>query len=388
MIDLDETAREALETLREKGLLRRIRQTEALEGMLVRREGRALVNFSSNDYLGLARHPALIAAAGEAAMAHGAGAGASRLVTGDHPLYARLERRIAEVKGTEDAVVFGSGYLANVGTIPVLVGRGDLILADKFAHACILDGAQLSGADMLRFRHNDMAHLEEHLAAHRGRHRRCLIVTDGVFSMDGDLAPLPDILALARQYDAWVMTDDAHALGVVGQGENWGRGSGFAFDPVARADVQMGTLSKAVGAYGGYVAGSATLCDWLRNRARSLVYSTGLPPGVVAAASAALDIVTLDAGRVARPLMLARRLAGRLGLAEPASAILPLIVGDAEAAVAMARRLEDEGFLVAAIRPPTVPQGTARLRITLSAAHEEGQVDALADALTAMGLAR
>jgi 8-amino-7-oxononanoate synthase len=240
MIDLDQTAREALETLEEKGLLRRIRQTQTLEGMLVRREGRTLINFSSNDYLGLARHPALTAAAGEAATEYGAGAGASRLVTGDHPLYARLERKIAEMKGTDDAVVFGSGYLANVGTIPVLAGRGDLILADKFAHACILDGGQLSGADLLRFRHNDMAHLEDHLHTHRTRHRRCLIITDGVFSMDGDLAPLPDILALARQYDAWVMTDDAHALGVVGGG----RGSGFAFDPMARADVQMGTLSR------------------------------------------------------------------------------------------------------------------------------------------------
>jgi 8-amino-7-oxononanoate synthase len=387
MIDLDQTAREALETLEEKGLLRRIRQTEIVEGMVVRREGRRLINFSSNDYLGLAHHPALTAAAGEAATAYGAGAGASRLVTGDHPLYARLERRIAEVKGTADAVVFGSGYLANVGTIPVLAGRGDLILVDKFAHACILDGAQISGADMLRFRHNDMAHLEDHLATHRARYRRCLIVTDGVFSMDGDLAPLPDIIVLARQYDAWVMTDDAHALGVVGIGKNCGRGSGFAFDPVARADVQMGTLSKAVGAYGGYVAGSQLLCDWLRNRARSLVYATGLPPGVVASAIAALDIITLDAGRVARPLTLARRLTDRLGLNTPDSAIVPLIIGDADAAVATAGRLEEQGFLVAAIRPPTVPQGTARLRVTLSAAHGEDQVDALAEALAGLELA-
>jgi len=387
MTDLDMAAQEALRTLEEKGLLRRIQETEAAEGMAVLRDGRRLVNFSSNDYLGLAHDPVLTLAASEAATEYGAGAGAARLVTGNHPLYARLERKIAEVKGTEDAVVFGSGYLANVGTIPVLAGRGDLVLTDKFAHACILDGGHLSGADMLRFRHNDMAHLEDHLKTHRGKARRCLIVTDGVFSMDGDLAPLPDILSLAEQYDAWVMTDDAHALGVVGLGKDRGRGSGFAFDPVATADVQMGTLSKAAGSYGGYVAGSRPLCDWLRNRARSFVYATGLPPAVIAASIAAMDIITLDAERVARPLELAARLANRLGLPEPESAILPLIIGDADAAVAAARTLEEEGFLVAAIRPPTVPQGTARLRITLSAAHEEPEVDALANALISLGLA-
>jgi 8-amino-7-oxononanoate synthase len=377
MTDLDKVAAAELRALAEHNLKRTILPTAPLSGVMVERAGKRLLNFSSNDYLGLSQDEAVKEAAIAAAARYGAGAGASRLVTGDHPLYEELEAAIAALKGTEDAVVFGSGYLANLGTLSALMGRGDLIIADKLAHASLLDGARLSGADMLRFPHNDLDRLESLLSKERPKARRCLVVTEGVFSMDGDLAPLPEILSLARRHDAWTMTDDAHALGVIGGG----RGSGFAFAEPLSPDIQMGTLSKAVGSYGGYVAGSKMLCDLLRNRGRSLVYSTGLPPAVVGAAIAGLAVIATDRTRVARPAALARRLAEALDLPEPQSAILPVVIGDAQATVAAAGRLAGRGFLAIAIRPPTVPQGTARLRVTLTSLHEDDHVDALGRAL-------
>jgi len=339
-----------------------------------------LVSFACNDYLGLSQHPDVIEASCRATHDFGAGAGASRHVTGNHPLYAALERRLADLKGTEDAVVFGSGYLANVGVIPALVGSEDLIVMDEHCHSCLFAGATLARSHVLRFAHNDAAQAEALLAGHRGQHHHCLVLTEGVFSMDGDLAPLPALLASARRHDAWLMTDDAHGLGVVGDG----RGSGFVDGVPLEIAVQMGTLSKAVGSYGGYVCTSRAVADLLRNRARSLIYTTGLPPGVVAAATKALEIIASDPALVAKPLANAAAFAAALKIPEPQSPIVPIVLGTPERAVQASAALEELGFLVVAIRPPTVPEGTARLRVTFSAAHSAEDIEGLAGAMTAV----
>jgi 8-amino-7-oxononanoate synthase len=271
--------------------------------------------------------------------------------------------------------VFGSGYLANTGIIPALVGRTDLVLVDKLAHACIWDGARLSGATVIDFRHNDVAHLEELLTEKRATHRHVLIATDGVFSMDGDLAPLAALATLAEKYDAWLMSDDAHGLGVVGGG----RGSAFAAGRKVDVPIQMGTLSKAVGGYGAYVCGSAPLIDLIKTRARSLIYSTGLPPASVAAAIAALDIIASDPDLVAQPVQKAQTFTRRLNLPLAESPIVPIVIGDAVKTLDASRMLEDEGFLVAPIRPPTVPAKTARLRVAFTAAHPDNEIARLAD---------
>src|SRR5690606_23322815 len=286
--------------------------------------------------------PRVVAASVEATRRYGAGAGAARLVTGNHPLYDALERRLAALKETEQAVVFGSGYLANVGILPVLAGPRDLILMDELCHSCLMTGAALSRARIERFRHNDVEHAAELLDARRGGHRHCLPVTEGVFSMDGDVAPLPELAALAARYDAWLMTDDAHALGVIGGG----KGSAHAFDPRPDVPLEMGTLSKAVGAYGGYLCASEPVAELIRNRARSFVYSTGLPPGVVAAAIAALDIIAEEPERGRAALEHARRFTGALGLPDAESAIVPIVLGSAERALAASAELERRGFLV------------------------------------------
>ncbi len=286
----------------------------------MRRGGRRLLSFSCNDYLNLTHHPAVKAAAVAAIMAHGTGAGASRLVTGNHPLHAELEAKLARLKGAEAACVFGSGYLANAGIIPVLVGEGDLLLVDALSHACLWAGAQLSRATVLTFRHNDVDHAAALLAAQRAAHAHALIVTDRVFSMDGDVAPLAELSALARAQDAWLMSDDAHGLGVVS-------------DDAHVADVQMGTLSKALGSYGGYVCASQVVIDLIQTRARTLIYSTGLPPASIAAAIAALDVIAGDPELAARPLAKAQAFTRALDLPPAQSPIVPLVLGDELAAL-------------------------------------------------------
>jgi len=363
-----------LRALEARGLRRRLVVTDRSRP---RRAGRDVVSFSCNDYLGLSADPRVVAASVEATRRYGAGAGAARLVTGNHPLYDALERRLAALKETEQAVVFGSGYLANVGILPVLAGPRDLILMDELCHSCLMTGAALSRARIERFRHNDVEHAAELLDARRGGHRHCLLVTEGVFSMDGDVAPLPELAALAARYDAWLMTDDAHALGVIGGG----KGSAHAFDPRPDVPLEMGTLSKAVGAYGGYLCASEPVAELIRNRARSFVYSTGLPPGVVAAAIAALDIIAEEPERGRAALEHARRFTGALGLPDAESAIVPIVLGSAERALAASAELERRGFLVTAIRPPTVPPGTSRLRFAFSAAHRAEDVLAAAEAV-------
>ena len=374
---LDAFAADKLRALDARGLRRRLEVTDRSASPRATRGDRRLVSFSCNDYLGLATDPRVVAASIDATRRYGAGAGAARLVTGNHPLYAALEERLAALKQTEQAVVFGSGYLANVGILPALAGARDLVLLDELCHSCLLAGAALTRARVETFRHNDVGHAEERLAALRSAYRHCVVVTEGVFSMDGDLAPLPELAAVAARYDAWLMTDDAHALGVIGGG----KGSAHAFDAHIDVPVQMGTLSKAVGAYGGYVCTSEPVAELIRNRARSFVYSTGLPPGVVAAAIAALDIIAAEPERGTAAVEHARRFTAALGLRPAQSAIVPIVLGSAERALAASAALERQGFLVTAIRPPTVPLGTARLRFAFSAAHRAEDVLAAAEAV-------
>jgi 8-amino-7-oxononanoate synthase len=377
MRSLDDFANDKLMRLQARNLRRTLVDTARENDLWVMRNGRRLLSFSCNDYLGLTQHPAVRAAAIEAIRRYGAGSGASRLVTGNHPLYAELEARLARLKGTQACCVFGSGYLANAGIIPVFVGRDDLVLIDECSHACLWAGAQLSKGTVLTFRHSDVGHVEMLLAQHRPRHKNALIATDGVFSMDGDLAPLAALAALARQHDAWLLCDDAHGLGVVGGG----RGSTFVGAGEMDVPLQMGTLSKAVGSYGGYLCASAPAVDLVRNRARTLIYSTGLPPASVAAAIAAIDVIEQEPERVARPLANARMFTRRLNLPEAASPIVPIVIGAEAAALAASAALEEEGFLVVAIRPPTVPAGTARLRLTFTASHADAQIERLASTL-------
>jgi len=378
MRSLDDFASRKLAGL-DDARLRRTPIATARDGIYVERAGRRLISFSCNDYLNLSRHPAVIKAAVEAMEHYGIGAGASRLVTGNHPLYAELEARLARLKETNAACVFGSGYLTNTGIIPALVGSDDLIVVDELSHACIHAGAKLSGATLRHYRHAEVAHAEALLSAHRAAHPHALLVTDGVFSMDGDVAPLHDLATVARRFDAWLLADDAHGLGVVGGG----RGSGFANGNGGPADVplQMGTLSKAIGAYGGYLCASQAVIDLMCTRARTFIYSTGLPPPVVAAAIAAINIIERDTAYVAEPLRKARLFARTLNLPEPQSAIVPLILGDSDAAMAAARSLEEDGFLVVAIRPPTVPRGTARLRFAFTAQHPDAEIERLAESV-------
>ena len=375
MRSLDEFANAKLGELERDSLRRALVDTTRVTGIWLLRNGRRLLSFSCNDYLNLTHHPAVMDAAVAALRSYGVGAGASRFVTGNHPLFAELEGKLARLKGTDDACVFGSGYLANLGIIPALVGRRDLVLIDELAHACLWAGARLSRAAVIPFRHADVGHVEVLLGELRRRHERALIATDGVFSMDGDIAPLPALAALAHRHDAWLMSDDAHGLGVVGGG----RGSSFVQATKADVPLQMGTLSKAVGAYGGYVCASAAVVDLIRNRARTVIYSTGLPPAIVAAANAALDLIEREPRYAALPLEKAKAFARSAGLKEPESPIVPVVLGEARAALDASRLLEEHGFLVVAIRPPTVPEGTARLRLTFTAQHPDDEIERLAD---------
>lgn len=366
MLSLDRYAEDKLDALERRALRRTLADTAREETPFVMRGGRRLLSFSCNDYLGLSRHPAVKAAAIAAVERYGAGAGASRLVTGNHPPLVALEAKLAAMKRTEAACVFGSGYLANIGVLGVLAGPDDLIVIDALAHACLFAGARLSEARTLVFAHNDVDAAAALIAAHRDAHRHALVVTETVFSMDGDRAPVAALAALAGAHDAWLLTDDAHGFGLDGG------------DAASHVPLRMGTLSKAIGGYGGYLAASAPVVALMRTRARSFVYSTGLPPASAAAALAALDIIDADPALRAEPMRKARRFTRSLNLPDAESAIVPLVLGDPEAALAASAALERAGFLVTAIRPPTVPDGTARLRFAFCALHEDDDIDRLA----------
>ncbi|MFH0953511.1 MAG: 8-amino-7-oxononanoate synthase [Verrucomicrobiota bacterium] len=374
---------EVLAGLREKGLERKL-QVYPESGGRVRLGDRTYLNFSSNDYLDLTHHPRVLAAAEDAVRRFGAGSGASRLVTGTLPIHEELEQRLAGFKGYPAALVFGSGYLANTGTISSLVGRGDAVFADKLCHASILDAITLSRAKLIRFQHNDPQHLEELLRKRQAAGRR-LVVTESVFSMDGDLAPLPELCALAEKHDAMIMVDEAHATGVFGP-----RGSGLLREHhlESAVNVSMGTLSKAMGGYGGFVACSTALRDLLVNRARGLIYTTALPPAAAGAALGALDVLGQETDLGERLLLRAAFFRKHLAAAgldtmQSASQIIPLLVGNNAKTLALSQRLREQGLLAAAIRPPTVPAGTARLRLSVTLAHTEGDLKAAADTIAA-----
>ena len=366
-----------------KGLARRlVARGGATPGRVVQ-DGRSLLNFASNDYLGLANDPRVVEAACSAARAHGWGSGASPLVSGWREPHEALAASLAEFERVEAVALFPSGFAANLGAIVALVGPGDAVYLDRLDHACLVDGARLSGAKLRVYPHNDANRLEAILARDRGKFRRSLIATDGVFSMDGDLAPLADLGDLAGRFGAMLLVDEAHGTGILGAE---GRGAAEYLGVADRVDVKVGTLSKSLGSLGGFVAGSRRLVDWLINRARPLVYSTSLPAAAAAAAIKALEVLRLEPWRRQHLAGLAETLRSSLpalGLPDvgPGGPIVPIVLGEPRSALDRSARLLERGCLVPAIRPPTVPEGTARLRISLTAAHTSGDLDRLIAAL-------
>ncbi len=361
---------------------RRRPRVDSPQGPHIVVDGRSYLTFASNDYLGLASDARLIDALADGARRFGAGSGSSHLLTGHLAAHDRFERRFADFVGREAALLFSSGYQANIGVVGALVGRGDTVFSDRLAHASLIDGCRLSGAEHVRFRHNDLDGLESRLAAHPGGAR--LIAVDAVYSMDGDLAPLADLLALAERYDAWLYVDDAHGFGVLGDG---GRGSLAAAGLDSPNLVQLATFGKAAGLAGAAVAATATVIDWLVNSARTAIFTTACPPSLAHALTVMLDVVgqadERRAGLKARILQLREGAAARgLTLLPSRTAIQPLPFGDDAAALGAAARLRERGIWVPAIRPPTVPVGSARLRVSLSAAHSAADVEALLDGLS------
>jgi 8-amino-7-oxononanoate synthase len=381
---LDDSLAEDLATLDRAGLRRALFKFDQRSGAEVMVDGKPVIDFSSNDYLGLASDARIAHAAAEALRADATGGAAARLISGNHPLHEQLEQELAGFKGAEACLLFGSGYLANTGAIPALAGRRDAIYADELNHASIIDACRLSRAEVHIIPHQDVQALADALANTAHKYRRKLIVADGVFSMDGDLFPLKDVVPLARSYDAAIYIDDAHATGVLGQN---GEGTAAHFGVDHDIDVKMGTLGKALGTVGAFVAGSSVLRDYLINRARTFIFTTATPPALAAASIAALKIAREEGWRRERLFNNARRLADGLraiGRELPERApghIVPVAIGDAESTVVIGRALRADGFLVGAIRPPTVSLGSSRLRLTVSAAHTDDQIDRIIAAL-------
>ncbi len=373
-----------LELLKGQGMLRTLKTVAGVQGPKVMLEGHEVLLLCSNNYLGLAGHPDLIEASCAATMRFGVGSGASRLVSGTMELHEQLEQRIAAFKNTEAALVFNSGYAANTGILQGLVDPADVIFSDQLNHASIIDGCQLSGARTLVYPHRDMAALESLLQAESSRrHGRFLIVTDGVFSMDGDMAPLAELVALKERYEALLMVDDAHGTGVLGA---TGRGTAELLGCLDRVDLHMGTLGKALGCFGAYLAADRVVIDTLINRSRSFIFSTSLPPGVLGAALAAFDLVDGPEGaqrrqslEVNRKLFAERLQQGGVDLCGSATQIVPVLTGEPVPTMEAARRLLDAGIFIQGIRPPTVPAGRCRLRATLMADHRPDEVRAAAD---------
>lgn len=401
MSDIDSELGLRLEDLRTQGLHRQLRRVDSPQQSRVMMGGLERINFSSNDYLGLASHPLLKEAAIRAVEQYGVGSGASRLVCGSLAPHHQLEEAIAAFKQTEAALSFSSGYATATGAVCALVRKGDVVVLDKLIHACLIDAARLSGATVRVFKHNDLSDLEEILiwakaeqqkttetAADRVHRPQILIVTESVFSMDGDLAPLRDIVELKERYGAWLMVDEAHGTGLFGEHR---RGVIEAMELTGRVEIQMGTLGKAIGAAGGYIAGSRVLIDWLINRARSFIFSTAPAPAAAAAATAALQLLGSDEGEDrmlalwARVNRMKELVIGRgWELSAVQSAILPLRVGAEDQAVRFSRDLYDRGILIPAIRYPTVARGKARLRLTASASHSWEEIDRLDAALATL----
>jgi 8-amino-7-oxononanoate synthase len=370
-----------LAELEKRGLRRSLEPLGGGQGPVVVVDGRPVVNLCSNDYLGLASDPRLVRAAVVATEREGAGAGAARLVAGDLPVHGALERRIARFKGTPSALLFSSGYHANAGVVAALVDREDAIFSDRLNHASIIDGCRLSLARTQRYPHCDVAALDRLLGSTKAR--RKLVVTDAVFGMDGDAAPLAAIVEVCERHGAMLYVDEAHATGVLGP---TGAGLCEAEGVTDRVDVVMGTLGKALGSFGAFVAGSRRLTDWLTSRARTFVFTTALPPGACGAALASLDVLVDEPARRERLHALARRMREELAamgfdMSRVVAPIFPVVLGDEHVAVEASRRLRARGYFVRAIRPPTVPPGTSRLRVSVTAAHSEDQVDGFLEAL-------
>lgn len=378
-----------LAAIRKEGLYRELRRVDSPPGVHIQAGGKALLNFSSNDYLGLANHPALKEAAIKAVEQYGAGSGASRLICGSLAPHQELEDALASFKGTEAAIAFSSGYATAVGTICALTGKDDVVIVDKLVHACVVDAAKLCGAKLRVFAHNDMEDLEAKLRwadqreakTETQRRSRTLIVTESVFSMDGDLAHLKNIVELKERYGAWLMVDEAHGTGLFGEHR---RGVAEAYEVADKIEIQMGTLGKAVGAAGGYICGSRALIDFLVNRARSFIFSTAPVPASAAAATAGIRLIQSAEGELLRRLLWARvdqlkngLVGGPWSMPVIRSAILPLILGAERRAVDTAQALREAGVYVPAIRYPTVARGEARLRLTVTAAHAREDVDSL-----------
>ncbi len=364
----------ALSAIRDRGLYRKLRMISGPQGPRVLLDGRPVLLLCSNNYLGLADHPRVREAAAEAAMRYGAGAGASRLVSGNMRIHRRLEERLADFKGYETSLLFGSGYLANMGVVQALAKPGEVVFSDALNHASIVDGCRLAGAETFVYDHGDVDHLAWGLREAEGR--GSLIVTDGVFSMDGDVAPLPEIVELARRFDARVMVDDAHGTGTIGPD---GRGSVAAAGLEDEVDVLVGTLGKSLGSYGAYVCCDRPMAKYLVNTARTLIFSTALGPPQVAAAMAALELLREEPRRVERLQRNSRIL--RDALADEGlptgpgeTPIVPVIVGDADAAVSASERALERGVFAQAIRPPTVPDGSSRMRLTVMASHTKAEL--------------
>jgi 8-amino-7-oxononanoate synthase len=387
MNPFDEELNQRLATLREQGLHRELRRVDSAQGPRIKIGGKTFLNFSSNDYLGLANHPALKEAAIKAVEKFGAGAGASRLVCGSLAPFHELEETLAKFKGTEAALTFSTGHAAALGTIPALIGKGDIIIIDKLVHACVVDAAKLSGAKLRIFNHNDLNDLEDILkwanqSQIANRKSQILIVTESVFSMDGDAAPLREIVALKEKYDAWLMVDEAHATGLYGKNR---RGLAEQLGVNRRIEIQMGTLGKAFGASGGYICGSRMLIEFLVNRARNFIFSTAPIPAAAAAAMAGIRLVQSASGGALNKKLWARITEFQSAVRSPQpiipGAINPLLIGDETKAIELALKLRELNIFIPAIRYPTVARGAARLRITLTAAHSAEDV---ADLLAAL----
>ena len=383
--DMQQYLREELAGIDSAGLRRRLRQLDSAQGVRINLEGRELLNFSSNDYLGLANDPILKRAASKAIEEFGAGSGSARLICGSQSPHHQLETALAEFKGTESAICFSSGYAAALGVLPAVVGEGDVVVIDKLVHASLIDGVRLSGAKLRVFKHNDLEDLERILQWAARREGHTLVITESVFSMDGDLAPILNLIELKEKYGAWLMVDEAHATGLFGKGR---RGLIEEFGVGDRVDIQMGTLGKALGSAGGDICGSQQLVDLLINRARSFVFSTAPVPAQAAAAKAAVDWVQTGEAEIARTRLWALVDQLKNGLIQRGwqlpvvrSAILPLIVGDESDATVLSERLLATGVFLPVIRYPTVARSEARLRITVSAAHSAEDVSQLLEVL-------
>lgn len=372
----------ALADLEAAGLTRQRRVVRGTQGAMLDVDGQRILAFASNDYLGLAAHPAIVEATVEAARRCGVGGGASHLISGHHEEHERAEEALARFVGLPRALLFSSGYMANTGIVPALVNRGGAVFSDTLNHACLIDGARLSRATVHIYPHGDLATLAAQLASEPAREK--LVLTDGVFSMDGDIAPLADLVALCERHDAMLLVDDAHGFGVIGP---QGRGSVALAGVRSEKLLYLGTLGKAAGVCGAFVAGPASAIEWLIQRARTYIFTTSMPPMLAAGIRAAVDLIERDEWRRERLASHRQRLRAALhalpwNAPETITAIQPVVIGDNRVALAVMRRLWDEGLWVPAIRPPTVPAGTARLRITLSAAHEDEHIDRLGLALT------